>query len=338
VAAHWTRKIALSVASPFATLFGVGMGVSPANLTGADELHKQGIDGSGVRIAILDQAFTKFGKGEEDVKGVYQTHSGTFTEGLSKSTSDPVEEIATRRKGISFHGNAMTNIITGESMGLKGVAPGAEIIGVSILDENKKLTTEQFLRGLQWVADNHKEQNIKAVSVSVNYRSPTAADRQAAQDIINQLADQGVTTVVAAGNRGPRPGTVMFPASLENVVSVGATTPGLFGSTWDDKIESYSSRGGAAKPGPLFIAPGGDIFTKDSHGSIELTKGTSNSTPMVAGGLALLSQGFPEASSQAKVNALCKTAEAITGDTEAEGHGLMNIRAAYEQMKSQKGS
>lgn len=335
VAAHLTRKLALNLASPFAMLFGAGLGVSPANLTGADELHKQGLDGTGVRVAILDQAFTKFGKGEEDVLGVYETRSETFTEGLKKSTADPIHEIVTRNKGMSFHGNAMANIITGESFGLTGVAPGAEIIGVSVLDDKRKLTPEQFLRGLQWVADHHKEQNIKAISASVNYRSPTEEQRQQAQEIIDRLAEEGVVTVVAAGNRGPGPDTVRFPADLENVLSVGATTPGLVGSTWDDKVERYSSRGGPNKPGPKLMAHGGDIFTKDNHGSVELTKGTSNSTPMVAGAIAILSQGFPEATSQEKIRALLHTAVPITGDSLVEGYGLMDLSAAYREMKAQ---
>lgn len=116
-AAYWSRKVALKVAEVAAGLFGVGLGVSPANLTGADKLHSLGIDGSGVRIAVLDQGFTKFGAGDEDVLGVYDTRTGDFTKGLEKSKSDAVGEIVTGQKGLSFHGNAMNCIITGESMG-----------------------------------------------------------------------------------------------------------------------------------------------------------------------------------------------------------------------------
>jgi Subtilase family len=332
-AAFIARKVGLNLASPIATLFGVGLGVSPARLTGADQLHKRGIDGSGVRVAILDQAFTTFGAGSEDVLGVYEARNGTFQEGLKKSTSDPVREVVTKEKGISFHGNAMSCIVTGESMGLTGVAPGAEVIGVSVLDEGRRLTPELFIKGLQWVADHHQEQNIKAISASVNYRSPTPEHREATQALVNQLKSEGVTLVVAAGNRGPGDGTIMFPADLDNVVSVGATTQGVSSSVWDDRVERYSSRGGAGKPSPKLLAPGGDIFTKDAHGTVELTKGTSNSAPMVAGAIALLSQAFPGASSENKVNALYSTAEPVTGDVNAEGYGAMRLQQAYENLK-----
>lgn len=332
-AAYWSRKLALNVASVAAGLFGVGFGLSPARLTGADQLHKQGIDGSGVRVAILDQGFTKFGAGSEDMLGVYDTRTREFTEGLKESKSDVVGEIATGRKGMSFHGNAMSCIITGESMGLRGVAPGAELIGVSVLNEERQLTPEKFLEGLQWVADNHREQGIKVISASVNYPRPSPEVRNKTQALVKTLRQEGVSLVVAAGNKGPHPGTISFPADLEGVVSVGAVTQGWSSSDWDDRVERYSSRGGEGKPGPALMAPGGDMFTKDNHGLIELTRGTSNSAPMVAGGLALLSQAFPEATSAQKEQALFNTAQALTGDPAIEGHGALRIVSAHNILK-----
>lgn len=331
--AYWSRRIALNVAAIPAGLFGVGIGVSPARLTGATELHAEGIDGQGVRVAILDKSFTKFGAGSEDVLGVLTARDGTYQEGLKESKSDIVREIATKTKGMSFHGNAMANIITGEGLGMKGVAPAAEVVGVSIVDEKGVLQTELFVDGLQWVADNHKKQNIKAVSASVNYRNPTPEQREKAQKLVNKLKSEGVAVVVAAGNNGPKAGTVRFPADLESVVSVGASTPGWSGSLYDDRIERYSSRGGEGVPGPKMVAPGGEIFTKDNHGQVELTKGTSNSAPMVAGAIALLSQAYPEASVDSKVDALLDTAQPITGDADAEGHGLMMLAQAYDSLR-----
>ena len=328
----WTRKLGLSLASPIAGLFGVGLGVSPARLTGAQSLHQKGIDGTGTRVAILDQGFTKFGAGDEDVLGVYETRSGQFQQGLKESTSDPIHEHVTRQKGISFHGNAMASIVTGEGLGLTGMAPGAEVIGISIVDEEKRLQPDLFLKGLQWVQENHREQNIKAVSASVNFWRPTDEQRELAAQVIKNLADEGVAVVVATGNRGPKAGSISFPADVPGVIGVGAYTPGLLPSSYDDRLERYSSRGGEGKPSPSLLAPGGDIFTKDNHGLVELTKGTSNAAPMVAGAIALLSQAYPEASLGQKVDALLSTAEPIYGDSQAEGRGALRLGEAFEKL------
>ena len=329
---YWTRRVALTLAAPFASLLGMGLGSSPAGLTGADELHRQGIDGRGTRVAVIDQAFTQFGPGQEDVLGVYQTRDKTFKPGLEKAKYIPGQETATRNKPISTHGNAMSAIITGESRGLRGVAPGAELIGISAIDDKQVLQPELFVEALDWVVQNHKEQNIKAVSASVNYRSPSPEQREKVQQQVNFLKEQGVAVVVAAGNRGPEPDSVMFPADLQNVVSVGASTPGWLTGVWDDRVERYSSRGGEKLPGPTLLAPGGSVFTKDGHGSVDLTSGSSNSTPMVAGAFALLTQGFPSASYEEKIDALTSTARPIKGEREGEGHGVMDLRGAYRKL------
>jgi serine protease AprX len=333
-AAHWTRRAALTVAAPFAAIFNVGLGSSPAGLTGADELHKQGIDGRGTRVAVIDQAFTQFGAGQEDVVGVYQTRDKTFKPGLEKAKFNPGQEMATKKKPISTHGNAMSAIITGESRGLKGVAPGAELIGISVIDDTQTLQTELFVDALDWVAKNHHEYDIKAVSASVNYKNPSVEERQQAQRHVNYLKDRGVAVVVAAGNDGPELGTVRFPADLDNVISVGASTPGWMSGTWDDRVERYSSRGSDDQTGPTLLAPGGSVFTKDGHGSVDLTSGSSNSTPMVAGAYALLTQGYPAATYEQKVEALTSTAQPIKGDRASEGHGVMNIPESYKTLAS----
>lgn len=330
--AFWSRKLAVSVASIPAALFGVGMGLSPAKLTGADKLHKMGIDGQGTKIAIMDMNFTKFGSGDEDVVGVYRVQDGAMEKGLKKSKADIVQEIATRQKGFSFHGNAMACIVTGESMGLTGVAPGAEVLGVSIVDQDKKLQPELFVDGLKWILENHEEQNITAVSASVNYFRPTDEQRKETQELVEQLKTAGIPVMVAAGNSGPGEDSIRFPADLENIVSLGAYTPGWSGSNYDDRLDRYSARGGPEKSGPKLIAPGGDIFTKDNHGGVELTKGTSNSPPMVSSSYALLTQAFPNATYDDKMSALFETAEPLTGDVKQEGFGALRLNAAYQKL------
>ncbi len=76
------------------------------------------------------------------------------------------------------------------------------------------------------------------------------------------------------------------------------------------------------------------MFTKDNHGIIQMTKGTSNSAPMTAASFALLSQAFPEADYEQKMWALYSTAQPLTGDSKKEGHGAMRVFEAYQSLKA----
>lgn len=334
---YWARRIALGLVSPVAMLIGIGLGSSPAGLTGADQLHERGIDGRGVRVAIIDQGFTQFGAGSEDVVGVYNAHTGKFTDRLKPAGTDPAAHVATGETHDSFHGNAMAFIVTGETWGLRGVAPGAEVLGISVLDGNRQLTPKVFVDGLRWLVQNHQSQNIQAVSISLNYRNPAPAERDEAQRLISQLHREGVAVVVAAGNRGPDAGSIRFPGTAQDVVCVGSYTSGLIPGPYDDRLETHSGRGGNGIPGPTLVAPGGSVFTKDADGLVDLTSGTSNAVPMVVGGIALLTQAFPQSTNGERIAALRDTARPITGDPNQEGTGALSLEAAYEALAARYG-
>lgn len=326
------RWAALGVVSPLATLIGVGLGSSPDRLTGAHKLHELGIDGSGVRVAIMDQAFTKFGPGDEDVVGVYDASTKQFSDKLEPANSDIAREVVTGEKHESFHGNAMANIVTGEGWGVKGVAPGAEVIGVNVYDKQRGLTPDLFIDGLQWLVDNHAQENIQVVSISLNYRNPTQEQQDKAQELISRLHDEGVTVVVAAGNRGPKAGTIRFPGTAKDVVCVGSYASGIIPGPWDDRVERHSGRGGNGVPGPHTVGPGGLVFSRDADGVVTLSSGTSNAVPMYAGAIALLAQAFPNVSPDQRVEALEKTCRPITGDPDVEGSGAFSVEAAYDHL------
>lgn len=329
-ASYWTRRLCLSLANIPASIFGVGLGSSPAGLTGASELHKKGIDGSGVRVAVIDQGFTKFGAGDEDVVGVYNANTGEFKQQLEESKTDIAYEMATKQKGFSFHGNAMAGIITGETLGMKGIAPGAEVLGISVLDDQKRLTPKVFIDGLRWLAAHHQEQQIAAVSISLAYFNPTDTERDEVQRLFSQLRREGVSVVVAAGNRGPGAGSANFPSTLNDAISAGSFTQGFVPGPYDDRIDSYSGRGGQGVRGPHLIGPGGSLFTKDHNGLVDLTSGTSNVAPMVVGSLALLKQAFPQATVEEREQALFSTARPVTGNRDEEGYGAFNVGAAHD--------
>jgi len=114
-------------------------------------------------------------------------------------------------------------------------------------------------------------------------------------EVFNEVINNGIVPVVAAGNEGPEQKTVGSPGGFDNVLSVGAYNP-IKGN-----IAQFSSRGptkwGDIKPD--CVAPGVNIFS-GSTGVCDRTdgkpdkyaplSGTSMATPHVSGLIAVIQE------------------------------------------------
>src|SRR5206468_1112595 len=162
---------------------------------------------------------------------------------------------------------------------------------------------------------------------------------------VEEAWDSGITVVVAASNRGPDAGTISKPGDDPLVVTVGAVddmgTPGL----GDDELPDFSSRGPTAADGlakPDVAAPGAHVVSLRAPGSAIDTQfptyvdgsyrkgsGTSMSTGVVSGSVALRLQANPGLSPDRIKYALSATARgAASNDSMAVGAGLVDVYGA----------
>ncbi len=199
------------------------------------------------------------------------------------------------------HGTHISGILGGSGKSshgdFAGIAPGCNIISVKILDHHGNGNTEDVLRGIDWVLQNQQRYNIRIMNISVG-TLPKAGETEKSLLIkaVDRAWDAGIVVVCAAGNNGPGPRTITTPGISRKVITVGSSDDQIYIDTTGRRKNNYSGRG----PTPFCIckpdvvAPGSDIYSCNSRygrraGSFYVSKsGTSMSTPVVSGAIALL--------------------------------------------------
>lgn len=190
-----------------------------------------------------------------------------------------------------YHGTHVAGTIAAldNDFGVVGVAPGARVWAVKVLDSYGVGSTAGVIAGIDWVTAN--ADTIEVANMSLSGAGYSAAEYQA----IQRAVDAGVVFVAAAGNAA-NDASLYSPAGFDNVLTVSALADydglagGLAGGTCradaDDTLAAFSNYGRVVE----IAAPGTCISsTVPVHrGSYAVLSGTSMAAPHVAGGLALL--------------------------------------------------
>jgi subtilisin family serine protease len=165
------------------------------------------------------------------------------------------------------HGTHVAGTVAAQDVGrgVIGVAPGAELYAVKVLNQSGGTFTS-IIAGLQWCVANRMD--------AANMSFGTKKGSQALAEAVRNAAAAGLTMVAAAGNTSD---PVLFPAAYPEVIAVGA-------SDKKDVVPDWTARG----PQVAFIAPGVDIRSTKLNGNYEFKEGTSMSAPHVTGLVCLL--------------------------------------------------
>lgn len=252
--------------------------------------------GKGVRVAVLD---TGDPSGHPDLIGAV-VDARDFTRSHSGD-----------RQGHSTHCCGVIAARDNDT-GVVGIAPEAELLIGKVLSDSGSGSGAGVAAGVRWAVARHAD------VISMSLGSPVP-DPQIQAAIAEALA-AGIPVIAAAGNEGPGPNTVGYPAAFPGVVCVGAI----------DRLREvarFSSRG----PRLDVVAPGADITSCWPDGGYRSLSGTSMATPAVAGVVALLiaarkSQGLPPCQPAELVGLLRRTAMDLgtPGPDAAYGYGLID--------------
>ena len=200
------------------------------------------------------------------------------------------------------HGTHISGIIGGNGCDSEGnycgVAPGCRIIAVKVLDSRGNGYASSVLSGLRWIRNNKERYGIRIVNISVgSYTKKWMGENSALVKGVNAAWDDGLTVVVAAGNNGPGSMTITTPGISRKVITVGCSDDYKEIDVMGSRMVDYSGRGptGSCVLKPDIVAPGSSVISCSNRpGRYQTKSGTSMSTPLVSGALALLLEKYPD--------------------------------------------
>ncbi len=194
----------------------------------------------------------------------------------------------------NFHGTFVSGIIAaakGNGKGGYGIAQNAQVRSVRVGNSQGTITTTEIYNALNWF---NTADPVEIVNLSLG---GSGVLDQSIQDAMVRLIDKDTLIVVAAGNNGQDLGEFPFyPASFnyDGQINVASASPaGIDGSKpppyqidgQSIVLDSYSNY----NSGIVHIAaPGRAIYSTSLNNSYTTASGTSFSTPMVVGALAVL--------------------------------------------------
>lgn len=178
-----------------------------------------------------------------------------------------------------IHGTHVAGIIAGEKnngIGGFGVAPNSQIVSIDVSNRSFFITDYIVAEGILEAI----RQKVKVINMSLGFYYPSPI----LKDAVKKAIDSGITVVAAAGNDGAS--VLNYPASFEDVISVGATDS-------QNKLAFFSTYGASVDvvaPGHNVYAP---VYDVDKGSSFTKMSGTSMASPVVAGAVSLLLSKYP---------------------------------------------
>ena len=248
-----------------------------------ERAYKMGYNGKNISVAVMDTGIVNHPDFDQRIM-LFKD----FTRGRIGAYDD------------NGHGTHVSGIIAGNgrmserSKGVRpyaGIAPGAKILMLKVLDYAGNGNTSSVLAGIDWIIKNKEKYCIRILNISVGMLL-TAGEKEKREllSAVDAVWDAGILVVTAAGNNGPKENTVTIPGISRKVITVGSMDDMAGTERHSPLVKGYSGAGPTecCIVKPEILAPGTNIksCSKDGRGYV-VKSGTSMAAPVVAGVLAL---------------------------------------------------
>ena len=251
------------------------------------------------------------------------------------------------------HGTHVAGIAAAAGLyrnGAVGVAPGARLMALKVLDSAGDGSWDSISRALAYAA----EHGAKVVCLSLATVNDNSSADSAQSQLITELSlKYDLLVAIAAGNEGPGVASALTPGDANEALTVGAYfSPAMWKHLYGLDVPHegiwYYSAVGPRRDGSLatnVVAPGAAVSTAPmwlSTGAYppgyQLREGTSMAAPCAAGAAALLMQAAADASlsiTARQVKSAIELGARKLGGYEVieQGHGLIDLPAAWSHLQ-----
>ena len=317
-------------------------------ILGGEQYWTRGHTGAGIDIALIDTGVTR-------VPGLDAPGKVVDGPDLSFESQDPTRVY----KDNYGHGTHLAGIIAGndrpgstgaeyaaDSTAFIGMAPDARIVNMKVADGNGVTDVSQVIAAIDWVVQHRNTDglNIRVMEIAFGSDSPQSYTVDPLAYATEVAMDKGIVVVAAAGNGGkitPGPG-LASPAYHPRAIAVGASSANGTSQAEDDSVALFSSAANVpGGRGPDVLAPGISIPSLAAPGSMIVNafgpyasvgtrfikgSGTSQSSALIAGGVALLLQERPWATHDRVKATISYFSRSLQAEpVEAQGHGVVQF-------------
>jgi subtilisin family serine protease len=208
--------------------------------------------GEGIKVALLDS-------------GVDINHPLLL--GVSIRQKDFLPPLPNSGKNNhNSHGTAMASVIASHTDSYSGIAPGCEILSYRVIDDTG--STDSYTVASAIISA------VKDGADVINLSLGGETGSEVLKQSVSYAKDHGVPVIAAVGNEGV--GYVNFPAAYDGVI--GVTSVGVNG-----RVTNFSNFG----DGVDLAAPGTGVLTATDSSEVGIFTGTSISTAIVTGAVAM---------------------------------------------------
>lgn len=271
----------------------------PSVISGATILHRQGITGKAITVAIIDSGLSH----HPDIQSTrvvafkdFIHHSNTLYDDYS-------------------HGTHVAGILASTHL---GIAPQCNIIPLKVLDSKGQGSADTFIEAIKWILYNQHTYQIRIVNISIGGNTPELKKEKNRINLwVSRMWNAGIVVCCSAGNNGPTPNSIAAPGNCTEVITVGSYDGSDFSSA--GPTAPYITK-------PEISAPGYHILSLKPYGGYCTKNGTSMSVPFISGACALLLQKYPYLSNNKIKDYIINAATPIPNlPRNIQGAGMLNL-------------
>ena len=289
-------------------------------VVGADRAFDElGLTGEGRVVAVLD---TGIESTHPDFQGAILHEYHYLDQGAVQGSG--AEEDTETGHGINVAGIIVSRGVVSP----RGLAPGAGLIAVKVLNQFGRGWIADWTAGIEHVIDLHEsgQFHVAAIHMSLgtdaiysdlcDWKYPEFSNACQAAHLL------GISVVSSSGNSSSST-SIEAPGCFENVVSVGAVE-----GVVPEALADFSNRGSLLD----LLAPGEEVVSSGPDGKASTWDGTSQAAPHVTSAVLLLRQIAPSLIPETMRDWLKETGKSVYDSRSRKTYPLLDVYAATQPL------